>query len=89
MDQKTTDFNFYSLPAYLTITFAISVIKTLTFHLIFLSGWRQVCSKDFSTWLDNYYEVLYIFKVGIHVEMPKAAPKKSICYFQKLEIILK
>jgi len=27
-------------------------------------------------------------KVGIHVEMPKAAPKKSICHFQKLEMIL-
>ena len=29
------------------------------------------------------------FKVVIHVEMPKAAPKKSICHFQKLELILK
>ena len=29
------------------------------------------------------------FKVVIHVEMPKAAPKKSICYFQKLEMILR
>jgi len=28
-------------------------------------------------------------KVGIHVEMPKAAPKKSICHFKKLEMILK
>jgi len=28
-------------------------------------------------------------KVVIHVEMPKAAPKKSICLFQKLEMILK
>ena len=28
-------------------------------------------------------------KVLIHVEMPKAAPKKSICHFQKLEMILK
>ena len=28
-------------------------------------------------------------KVVIHVEMPKAAPKKSICHFQKLEMILK
>jgi len=27
--------------------------------------------------------------VVIHVEMPKAAPKKSICRFQKLEMILK
>jgi len=30
-----------------------------------------------------------LFKVVIHVEMPKAAPKKSICHFQKLEMILK
>ena len=29
------------------------------------------------------------FKVVIHVEMPKAASKKSICHFQKLEMILK
>jgi len=29
------------------------------------------------------------FKVVIHVEIPKAAPKKSICRFQKLEMILK
>ena len=29
------------------------------------------------------------FKVLIHVEMPKAAPQKSICHFQKLEMILK
>jgi len=28
-------------------------------------------------------------KVVKHVEMPKAAPKKSICHFQKLEMILK
>jgi len=28
-------------------------------------------------------------KVVIHVEMPKAAQKKSICHFQKLEMILK
>jgi len=29
------------------------------------------------------------FKVVRHIEMPKAAPKKSICHFQKLEMILK
>jgi len=28
-------------------------------------------------------------KVVIHVEMPKAASKKSICHFQKLKMILK
>ena len=28
-------------------------------------------------------------KVGIHVEMPEAAPKKSICHLKKLEMILK
>jgi len=28
-------------------------------------------------------------KVVRHIEMPKAAPKKSICHFQKLEMILK
>ena len=28
-------------------------------------------------------------KVVRHIEMPKAAPKKSICNFQKLEMILK
>jgi len=28
-------------------------------------------------------------KVVIHVEMPKTAPKKSNCHFQKLEMILK
>ena len=26
-------------------------------------------------------------KVVRHIEMPKAAPKKSICHFQKLEMI--
>jgi len=31
----------------------------------------------------------FCIKVVIHVEMPKAAPKKSICHFQKLEMILK
>ena len=30
-----------------------------------------------------------LLKVVIHVEMPKAVPKKSICHFQKLEMILK
>jgi len=29
------------------------------------------------------------FKVVGHIEMPKAAPQKSICHFQKLEKILK
>ena len=34
--------------------------------------------------------VLFIsIKVAIHVEMPKAVPKKSSCHFQKLEMILK
>ena len=33
--------------------------------------------------------VLVLLKVVIHVEMPKAAPKKSICHFQKLEMLLK
>jgi len=28
------------------------------------------------------------FKVVKHIEMPKACPKKSICHFQKLEMIL-
>ena len=28
-------------------------------------------------------------KVVKHIEMPKAGPKKSICHFQKLEMILK
>jgi len=35
------------------------------------------------------YVRLEDFKVVIHVEMPKAAPKKSIRHFQNLEIILK
>jgi len=34
-------------------------------------------------------EFINHFKVVIHVEMPKAAPKKSICHFQKLEMIIK
>jgi len=29
------------------------------------------------------------FKVVKHIEMPKACPKKSMCHFQKLEMILK
>ena len=38
----------------------------------------------------NWKKIVIIgLKVVIHVEMPKAAPKKSICHFQKLEIILK
>jgi len=28
-------------------------------------------------------------KVVKHIEMPKAAPQKSICHFHKLEMILK
>ena len=32
---------------------------------------------------------LYDLKVVKHIEMPKAGPKKSICHFQKLEMILK
>jgi len=32
---------------------------------------------------------MVVVKVVIYVEMPKAAPKKSICHFQKLEMILK
>jgi len=38
--------------------------------------------------VDNNVDILCI-KVVIHVEIPKAAPKKSICHFQKLEMILK
>ena len=30
-----------------------------------------------------------LFKVVKHIEMPKAGPKKSICHFQKPEMILK
>ena len=30
-----------------------------------------------------------LFKVVKHIEMPKAAPQKSMCHFQKLEMILK
>ena len=29
------------------------------------------------------------FKVVKHIEMPKACPKKSICHFKKLAMILK
>ena len=29
------------------------------------------------------------FKEMRHIEIPKAAPKKSICHFRKLEMILK
>ena len=34
----------------------------------------------------HYYQSL---KEVRHIEMPKVAPKQSICYFQKLEMILK
>jgi len=46
----------------------------------------------------NYYHRAFIynvlsgkrvFKVVRHIEMPKAAPQKSICHFQKLEMLLK
>jgi len=30
-----------------------------------------------------------VIKEMRHIEMPKAAPQKSICHFQKLEMILK
>ena len=45
-------------------------------------------------WFDHEcveYRKRYLdaLKVGIHVEMPKAAPKKSICHLKKLEMILK
>ena len=35
------------------------------------------------------FSIMVLVKVGIHVEMPKAAPKKSICHLKKLEMILK
>ena len=35
-----------------------------------------------------YYQYM-LFKVVKYIEMPKACPKKSICHFQKLEMILK
>ena len=38
-----------------------------------------------STWLQCY---AFFVKEMRHIEMPKAAPKKSICYFQKLEMLL-
>jgi len=34
--------------------------------------------------------MIYIgFKVVKYIEMPKACPQKSMCHFQKLEMILK
>ena len=40
---------------------------------------RYGCSKN----------KLDLLKEMRHIEMPKAAPKKSICHFQKLVMILK
>ena len=37
----------------------------------------------------NNYSKMWGLKEMIHIEMPKAAPKKSICHFHKLEMILK
>ena len=38
-------------------------------------------------------KIKFVYKVYVkemrHIEMPKAAPQKSICHFQKLEMILK
>ena len=37
----------------------------------------------------NFLWKCWVIKVVRHIEMPKAAPKKSFCHFQKLEMILK
>jgi len=59
----------------------------------FSSRWFKIVMQLWK-W-STYYEFgLYhfnspLFKVVRHIEMPKAAPKKSICHFQKLDMILK
>ena len=59
-----------------TVEFTVSLS---TFNCLFLSPFV-------------YIGVFYFqinFKVVKHIEMPKAGPKKSICHFQILEMILK
>jgi len=51
--------------------------------------WKYLVHATVYIELDKSLAVVSDFKVVIHVEMPKAAPKKSICHFQTLEMILK
>jgi len=43
----------------------------------------------FNTFIRSKLNVLYCIKVVKYIKMPKACPKKSICHFQKLKMILK
>jgi len=48
---------------------------------------ENLCYKDIIQFLD--LEIIVNIKVVKYIEMPKACPKKSMCHFQKLEMILK
>jgi len=50
----------------------------------------QLVTWQFMTVLTLFIDDLHcMLKEVRHIEMPKAAPKKSICHFQKLDMILK
>ena len=57
-----------------------------------LKKWTNILKLTVNTGQVVFSGEIYYYwplKVGKHIEMPKAAPKKSICHFQKLEMILK
>jgi len=54
-----------------------------------LYGTQELFNKAHASTRVDVETAIGLLKVVIHVEMPKAAPKKSICHFQKLEMILK
>jgi len=71
----------------------MKVWKT-THGLIYFDSWYIKAAQRWAS-----YKPLFIshflcrrpegVKVVKHIEMPKAGPKKSVCHFQKLEMILK
>jgi len=58
---------------FLRVGVCISFILYTFIHTVFNTAVRYDC----------------LFKVVKHIEMPNAAPQKSICHFQKQEMILK
>ena len=58
-------------------------------RVIYKKRIAKIYLHEFEVYTRNKNTKCNFIKVGIHVEMPKAAPKKSISHFQKLEMILK
>ena len=56
----------------------------------------SICNKKYFLWHSLTFDyvllslkLLRLVKVVKYIEMPKACPKKSMCHFRKLEMILK